>query len=141
DLGRRVRRLRARRRVVREQLEVVLARGMVDAQAHEARGDLGAEAPRDVEPGRARAARELGRGRVEADAVDAAAAPCGTFGGCAGGGGGGGGAGSVTVVVVVSVGSVVVCVGSVVVWVGSVTVGSGCGGGGATGAGGGGGGA
>ena len=138
----------------------VLARGMVDAQARagapppRCRSATGRSAlPRAL---RARTRSRLRRGRRRRRAPRRAspssprAAPCGTFGGCAGGvGAGGGGSGSVTVVVVVGsvvvgVGSVAVgsvVVGSVVVCVGSVTVGSGCGGVGATGGGGGGGGA
>src|SRR5690348_4219606 len=84
---------------------------------------------------------------VSRSGIVAAAAPCGTFGGCSGGAGVGGGGGSVTVVVVagsvvVCIGSVVVVVGSVVVCVGSVVVvGSGDGATGGGGGGGGGGGA
>ena len=158
DLGRRVRRLRSRRRVVREQLETASRAGW---SRRSPRRRAATSVPK--RHGTFKPAARAPRAHSVAAAsrptpstisalsivIEAVAAPCGTFGGCAGGagaGGGGGGAGSVTVVVVVgsvTVGSVVVCVGSVtvgsvVVGVGSVTVGSGCGG--VTGGGGGGGG-
>ena len=53
-----------------QQLERILRRGMVDAQAEQPRDHLVAEPVGDLEPGRPRAPRELARGRVEADAVD-----------------------------------------------------------------------
>ena len=62
DLRGRVRGLGAGGRILRQQLERVLARRVVEAQPEQARDDFGAEPPRHLEPRGTRVRRELARG-------------------------------------------------------------------------------